>query len=130
MKIKLSTKRFFNYVEQDQLPFMVKITVKSSYPRALKSYNFVWNIIPQKSLFISRMLGSKVIYNMFCASCCKWLENNFLNWYFLKMTIFWSDRTFFIFYIFNTRWISVKDYQRQSGYCKSLWPRYVVDFVI
>ena len=44
MKFKQPAKTLFKIVEGDQLPFMEIIIVKPSYPGALKSYNFVWNI--------------------------------------------------------------------------------------
>ena len=44
MEFKKTTKTFSSKVEQDQFQFMEKIIVKSSYPGALKIYNFVRNI--------------------------------------------------------------------------------------
>ena len=33
----------FQLTIADEIPFMKKIIIKSSYPGALKSYNFIWN---------------------------------------------------------------------------------------
>ena len=38
---QLTARRFFNQVEWDQLPFMERIILKSSYPGTLKSYSLL-----------------------------------------------------------------------------------------
>ena len=74
---------------------MKSIIIKSSYPEALKSYNFVWNInifnhppseslqtvscfilgaVPEKMLLLYFF---KFIHNMFWGSSYELLENNF-----------------------------------------------------
>ena len=93
---------------------------KSSYPGALKSYNFVLNIkIFQSSTLIvitkgfmlylrsgifpnkSLLYFFKFICNMFWDTRYKWLKNNFWYRYCFRNNNFPSSVTFLIFDIFN-----------------------------
>ena len=39
---EIKCQMIFQLTIADEIPFMKKIIIKSSYPGALKSYNFIW----------------------------------------------------------------------------------------
>ena len=97
MKVKYSAKWFFSWLQRDQLPFMKRIVMKSSYSGELNSNSLVCNInifwtssftvVTKSFMFCLRSsfsIKSLFVYCQFLSqfvleSCYKWSESTF--WY-------------------------------------------------